>query len=196
MNTTLTAALRDATPMALPIDFVESCIDSGHERAAASEAQFRRAFGDGLGGIPRHERLGGLNSVTGHIAESVTELLLADLGWTPVDHMVGPFSAGHGIDLAFLTSAMDRVVVVEVKATLRAAGWPRLTRAEVEQFSPEWLDKADNPGMASLGLTSADVSGLVVMIQFARREWRCAVTNDFLTATPVHDATELDERVV
>jgi hypothetical protein len=170
-------------------------MDSGQERAAASEALFRRAFTEGLPSIPRNERSGGLNSVSGHVAESVAAMLLVDLGWTPVDQMIGPFSAGHGIDLAFLTSTMDRVVVVEVKGTLRPTGWPRLSRSTLEQFSPEWLDKPDNPGMANLELTSRDVSGLVLMIQFARREWKCAVTNDFRTGTPVHDLAEVEDLV-
>ena len=192
---TLMAAIRAATPQALPEELVESCIDSGQERAMASEALFRRAFRGSLAAIPKNERTGGLSSVTGHIAESVAAVLLAELGLIPLEQMIAPFSAGHGIDLAFVTSTLDRIVVVEVKGTLRTGPWPRLTRSELEQFSPEWLDKPDNPGMADLGVTSSDVSGLVLMVHFARREWKCAVTGDFRAGSPVHAAAQIDALV-
>jgi hypothetical protein len=185
------AGIRAAAALALSTQVVEDCIKSGKNHAEESEALFRRAFRTSLTDIPKTQRTGGLNSVAGHIAESVAEVLLSDLGWIPVSQMTGPFSAGHGIDLAFLTSDLDRVVVVEVKGTLQPNCWPRLTRGDIDQFSPDWLDKIDNPGMSDLGLTAEDVTGLVLMVHFARRQWKCAFTRDFTSSIPIHDLEEL-----
>jgi hypothetical protein len=46
------------------------------------------------------ERRGALGGVTGHVAESVVEIVLESLGWTPVWHFLGP--GRHGVDLLLL----------------------------------------------------------------------------------------------
>ncbi|NYF11192.1 hypothetical protein HDC94_002348 [Leifsonia sp. AK011] len=189
----LAAALRAAPPLELAPELVASCIDSKHEVAQLAESHFRTAFESSLYRIPRHERAGGLNGVTGHIAESVAETILVDAGWTPVEHFVGPFSGGHGIDLAMLSPDQEHLFVVEVKGTLQPTRWPRLTRGELDQMSPEWLSQPDNPGMQSIGVEGDDVSGLVVSIQFARRQWKAVVTPDFRDIQTVSAVEQLDE---
>jgi hypothetical protein len=88
------------------------------------------------------------------------------------------------VDLVFLTTD-DKIAAVEVKGTLTAGHIPRLSRREIIQMSAEWVDKADNPGMAELGLRSADVYGAVTVINFADMTWRIALTADFSTLSPV-----------
>jgi hypothetical protein len=189
----LAAALRSAPPLELRGELVESCVDSGHESAQLAESQFRTAFQGSLSAIPQAERAGGLNGVTGHIAESVAETILANAGWTPVEHFIGPFSGGHGIDLAMLSSDQEHLFVVEVKGTLRPYRWPRLTRREIDQMSPEWLSQLDNPGMESMGVGGDNVGGLIVSIQFARREWKSVMTLDFGEIQVLSSLEQLDE---
>lgn len=86
--------------------------------------------------------------------------------------------------LVFLTSD-DKIAAVEVKGTLTAGRVPRLSRREITQMSAEWVDKAGNPGMADLGLRSADVYGAVAVINFADMTWRIALTADFSMLFPV-----------
>jgi hypothetical protein len=59
--------------------------------------------------------------VTGHVAESVAELLLDRERWQVLWHFPGP--GRHGIDLAFLTSD-SKVTAVEVKGTLVCRAHP------------------------------------------------------------------------
>jgi hypothetical protein len=189
----LAAALRSAPPLKLPGELVESCIDSGHVSAQLAESQFRTAFEGSLSSIPLGERVGGLNGVTGHIAESVAETIFADAGWSSVEHFIGPFSGGHGIDLAMLSPDQEHLFVVEVKGTLQPYRWPRLTRGEIDQMSPEWLSQLDNPGMQSVGVDGDDVSGLIVSIQFARRQWKGVMTLDFGDIQVLSSLEQLDE---
>ena len=125
--------------------------------------------------MPRADRCA-VSPVTGHVAESVVELLLDDLGWHILWHHVGP--GPHGVDLVLL-SPDDKIVATEVKGTLVPARVPRLTRREIEQMSADWLDKADNPGMAELGFRSDDVYGAVVAVNLADLWYRVALTGDF-----------------
>ena len=120
--------------------------------------------------------------MTGHIAESVTEVHLDRVDWRVLWHFAGP--GRHGVDLAFLTPD-DKIVAVEVKGTLTAGHIPRLSRREMTQMSAEWVDKADNPGMAELGLRSADIYGAVAVVNFADMTWRIALTSDFSSLSPV-----------
>jgi hypothetical protein len=53
------------------------------------------------------------------------------------------------------------------------------------QMSAEWVDKADNPGMAEFGLRSADICGAVAVVNFADLSWRIALTADFSALRPV-----------
>jgi hypothetical protein len=121
------------------------------------------------------------------MAESVTEVLLDLLDWHVLWHFTGP--GRHGVDLVFLAPG-DKVVAVEVKGTLVPSRMPRLSRRDVTQMSAAWVDRADNPGMAELGLESADVYGGVVVINFADLSWRMSLTPEFSTLIPV---TEMDQ---
>ena len=189
----LASALKTAPSNELSADLVESCLDSraGGE-AARAEAQFQTAFRGALAVVPRTERSGGLNGVTGHIAESVVEVMLVERGWIPLEHFVGPFSGGHGVDLAMAPPDFSAVFAIEVKGTLVPRRWPRLRRGDLPQLSPEWLAKDDNPGVTSLGIEADAFSVMAVLIQFGRREWRAAVSTDLETANAVRDLGGLD----
>jgi hypothetical protein len=154
----------------------------------AADGYFLDAYRRGIARLGR--RPGQLNGVTGHLGESVVELLLDGLGYHMLWHFTGPLSGGHGVDLVVL-SPDGKVLAVEVKATLRSGRWPRPAERELVQLSQEWLDKADNPGMANWELSGADVYGLVAVVNFADSAWRCAVTADFNTAMPILDPAEL-----
>jgi hypothetical protein len=171
------SVLRKAT--AFPIDpaVVAACLDL----SCARDCLFGRALRSGPGSLTRAER-SAVAGVTGHVAESVTEVLLDQFGWRPLWHFAGP--GRHGIDLALLTPD-DKIVAAEVKGTLVARRIPRLTRRALAQMSAEWIDKADNPGMAELELRSSDIYGAFSVINFADMTWRVAMTADFAELQPV-----------
>jgi hypothetical protein len=166
---------------------VLGCLDPGRRPA---DALFERAWRGTLASVSRVERAGRLSGITGHLGESVVEVLLDALGYSVLWHFVGPLSGGHGVDLLVL-SPDGKVVAIEVKATVRAGRWPRPSRGELAQVTSRWLDKADNPGMANWDLASADVYGAVAVVNFAACAWRCAVTADFMTAQPVTGVGQL-----
>lgn len=178
-----TAALRAATPLTLDRELVAACLDT----TAPPDRQFSRAWQDGCSVLSSAERAA-VAGVTGHVAESVVERLVAELDWSVLWHFSGP--GRHGVDLVFV-SPDDRVVAVEVKGTLVPRRVPRLSRRDVEQMSAAWVDKRDNPGMAELGLESADVFGAVVAVNFADQRWRSAFTRDFASFRPVVDLDQL-----
>jgi hypothetical protein len=126
---------------------------------------------------------------TGHIAESLVAVILAELGYSLVWQLTGP--GHHGVDLIELAPDGERLVAVEVKGTLRARRWPRLSGRELRQMSAGWLDKADNPGMKEWGLESADLCGAVIAVNFAEMAMRAGITFDFETMQPVKDLGEL-----
>lgn len=105
-------------------------------------------------------------------------MILADAGWTPVEHFTGPFSGGHGIDLAMLTPDQEHLFVVEVKGTLQPNRWPRLTRGEIDQMSPAWLSQPDNPAMQSVGIAG---------------EWKGVATSDFREVQVLSALEQLEE---
>lgn len=187
----LATALRSAPVIDLSVALVEECIDSNDERATATEQQFRRAFRGSLADLPRQERHSGLNGTTGHIAESVVESMLVDIGWTPLEHFVGPFSGGHGIDLAMLAPDFETVFAIEVKGTLSTSRWPRLRAGDIPQLSTEWLAKRDNPGVESLGLDPSGFGVLAIVIHFGRRAWRGAVSANMQTVRGVDSLDDL-----
>jgi hypothetical protein len=113
-------------------------------------------------------RRGALAGVTGHVAESVTEVVLEAVGWTPVWHFAGP--GRHGVDLPFLGPGEERLFAVEVKGTLRPHHWPRMRRGELTQMDLAWLDKADNPAMSEWGVTSDYVYGAIAPCQLRRAQ--------------------------
>ena len=185
----VSTALRRATSLVIDDVVIRDCVDPNRWHADTS---FLRAWQDGLRALPVTERVGRLSGATGHIGESVAEVLLDALGYDMLWHFTAAMSGGHGVDL-LVASPAGQVVAVEVKSTLRPQRWPRPTAGELQQLSPEWLDKDDNPGMAELGLTGGDVYGAVVVVNLAERKWRCAVTADFTTAHPVLDAASLGD---
>jgi|GEM_PF-1171423 len=176
------AALRQAEPFRLARGLVEDCLGSG-----AMDAVFARGWRHGPASLTRAERCA-VAGVTGHVAESVTEVLLDRLGWHVLWHFTGP--GRHGVDLVFLVPG-ELVFAVEVKGTLVTGRIPRLSHRELAQMSASWIDKADNPGMTGLGLGSADVYGGVVIINFADLTWRTSLTTDFSALTPVTDIGQL-----
>lgn len=178
-----TSALREST--AFPVDrgVVESCLDS----SSTADALFVRGWHSGPSSLSRAERCA-VAGVTGHVAESVAELLLDHEQWQVIWHFPGP--GWHGIDLAFLTPD-SKVIAVEVKGTLVAGRIPRLSHREVTQMSAEWVDKGGNTGMTDLGLQSSDVYGALVAINFADMTWRMAMTADFCTLHPVTERHQL-----
>ena len=171
------AALRQASAFGLDAALIEACFDL----TCAKDRLFARGWRSGPAILTRAERCA-VADVTGHMAESVIEVLLDRLDWRVLWHFTGP--GRHGVDLVFLTPD-DKVVAVEVKGTLIPGHIPQLSRREITQMSAEWVDKADNPGMAELGLRSADVYGAVAVINFADTTWRVALTADFLALSPV-----------
>jgi hypothetical protein len=189
------ASLRAAAPFDLRADLVLSCSDSAadDEKVQTLEELFRLAVTTSLASIPAADRTSRLNGITGHVAESVVACLFEELGFTPLQHMVGPESGGHGVDLLMLTPGFEAVFSIEVKGTLQRGRWPRLTRGEVAQMTAEWLDKSDNPGMADHDLVSGDVYGGVALVNFARMQWKAAVTADFSSAHAITDTAQLED---
>lgn len=181
------AALRLAQPLTIDPALVWGCLDL----EAEVEGRFATAWRDSLPALPRARRSGALAGATGHIAESVVELILDERGYIPLAHHPGP--GCHGVDLVMLHLATEMVVAIEVKGTLRAGHLPRLTRGELDQMSPRWVDKADNPGMAGADLASDDVFGAVAAVNFADMTLRVAMTADFATFAPVLGDDKLDD---
>jgi hypothetical protein len=176
------AGLKQSAAFGVDESIVAACLDPN----AIGDALFVKGWRVGPGSLTRTERCA-LAGVTGHIAESVTELLLDSLDWRILWHLTGP--GRHGVDLVVLAPG-DLVVAVEVKGTLVSGRIPRLSRREMTQMSAAWVDKADNPGMAELELDSEDVYGGVVVVNFADMIWRAALTVDFVKMQPV---TEFDQ---
>jgi hypothetical protein len=174
---TANAALRAATPFPIQREVVAGCLMPEQ----AGDVLFNRGWTTGLSALTRAERCT-MAGTTGHIGESVVEILLDELGWHVLWHFDRP--GRHGVDLVFLTSDQD-VIAVEVKATLIDGRTSRITRREIEQMSTVWLDKADNPGMTELSMTSDDIYGGVVNVNFADMMWRIAVTRNFGEFKPI-----------
>src|SRR4051812_29750303 len=101
--------LRQASAFPLDPAAVESCLDG----RKPLDAVFRKAFRRSLAAVPRDLRPPGLAGTTGHVAESVIEHVLHELGYLPLWHFTGP--GGHGIDLAMLSPEADRVIIFEIK---------------------------------------------------------------------------------
>ncbi|WP_445149842.1 hypothetical protein [Baekduia sp. Peel2402] len=179
-------ALRHATAHPLDRAVVAGCLDLSDP----VDARFHRAWTGSLAALPRHERGGALAGVTGHVAESVASILLVDAGCELLWQFSGP--GRHGVDLVVLTPG-ERVVGVEVKGTLRPRHSPRISRRAVLQMSSAWIDKADNPGMASLQLTSDDIHGAVITMNFADMVVRAAATSNFAAFAPLPGLDSLDD---
>lgn len=179
------SALRRAAPFLLDPSVVVASLDLDAE----VDRLFAGAWHLGTQVLDRRER-NRMSSTTGHIAESVAEVLLNGLGWHPLWHFEGP--GRHGVDLMMLAPG-DLVVAIEVKGTLVPGRIPGLAHGELAQMSAGWMDKVDNPGMQELGLGSDDVFGAVVVVNFADLTWRAAVTADFVALKPVRDLDEMSD---
>ncbi len=177
--------LRQASVFPIAADLISACLD----QTAPRDKLFNQAWQSGPSSLTHRERCA-IAGVTGHVAESVAELLLDAIGWRVLWHFTGP--GRHGVDLVFVAPD-DKVLAIEVKGTLVAGRIPPLSRRELVQMSAAWIDKADNPGMAELGLDSADVYGGVVIINFAELTWRAALTPDFVSLLPVRVTEELTD---
>jgi hypothetical protein len=180
------SALRQAIAFPVRPSLVESCLTPEE----AVDRIFLGAWRDSLDSIPLHRRGGALSGVTGHVAESVVELVLTDLGYHAIWHFAGP--GRHGVDLLFLAPEGDRVLAVEVKGTLRAGRWPRISQRKAAQMSAAWVDKADNPGMANWDLESDDVYAAIVAVNFADMAYRVAMTSNFAKFQPVLSIEQLN----
>jgi hypothetical protein len=191
-------ALRAAAPLPLSEVDITACIESmprteaGEQQLTPAEAAFAQAFAMSLQQLPQAQRAG-LQATAGNIAEAVVEVVLVDLGWSPLYHDERPSSGGHGVDLVMLTPSMDKVAAIEVKATLQPDRWPRLAPVRMNQMTIQWLDKLGNAGMIATELQAADVYGFIAMVQFARRQLKAAVTEDFVAYSPINSIEQLED---
>lgn len=160
-------------------DVVLGCIDEEQP----TDRLFRRAWSQSLTVLTRRQKAA-IAPVTGHIAESVVQLILQDdCGYNVVWLLDGPGT--RGVDLIVLPPAGDKVIAVEVKGTLRRNHWPKVSGRLLKQMTQEWLDKPDNPGMGEWGLTSLDLYGGLIQVNFAEMAFRVCFTADFHTWTHV-----------
>ncbi len=177
-----------APAFSLDREIVVGCVDVVER---PTDAVFATAFERSLASLELSRRRGSLGVITGHFAESVVEVGLEGFRWTPVWHFVGP--GYHGVDLLLLGPGAERLVAIEVKGTLRPRRWPRLRRGELAQMGAGWLDKSDNPAMHEFGLTSAEVYGAVVLVNFHDLLFKAALTRDFSNWRPVDRLDQLEE---
>lgn len=156
-----------------------------------SDRMFRRAWSQSLTVLTRREKAA-VAPVTGHVAESVVQLVLQDdYGYNVVWLLDGPGT--RGVDLIVLSPAGDRVIAVEVKGTLRPNHWPKVSGRLLKQMTAEWLDKPDNPGMGELSFTSEDLYGALIQVSFAEMAFRASFTADFHTWTHVTARNQLED---
>ena len=76
---------------------------------------------------------------------------------------------------------------------MRRKGFPRLSRRDVAQMSPDWLDRHDGMGMSEWGLTAADVLGGFVVVSFARMLMWIGVTSDYASIAAIGDEEQLND---
>ena len=182
---TLRQALRAATPVPVPEEAVAGCLNL----RLPADALFARTRRRGLAATPLRERRG-LSRVTGEVAESVAELLLAEAGLEVFWHVVE--NGIHGVDLLFLTPD-ESVLALEVKGTLRPGTIPRLTPSRLRQMSRDWLNGPDNPAMAEWGLEADDLYAGVMVVDLAGSIARTAVSGDFENYEPVPKLSQLQD---
>jgi hypothetical protein len=178
-------SLRGATTFPILPSQVSDCLDL----KKPGDRLFDAAWRNGLSSIDKTLRCGSLCSVIGEVAEAVAEVLLGEHGYSPVYDLCE--RGVHGVDLLLLTPDSESVMAVEVKGTLRARSWPRLSGRRLAQMSVDWLNKSDNPGMVEWELEGADVYGAVVTVNLADMVWRVGFTSDFVTLCPVKSEAEL-----
>jgi hypothetical protein len=169
--------------------FAEELISGSIDLADAGDAGFARVRSTGLTRIPRAERPWGLARVTGEVAESVAELLLAELGYSVFWQITTP--GVHGVDLLLLAPD-ECVLALEVKGTLRPGSIPRLTPSRLRQMSRDWLNDPANPGMADWSLAAEDLYGGVMVVDLALARFRVAISGDFEQYAPITSLEQLD----
>ena len=179
----LRAALRSATAFSLTESLIDSCVNLED----GADALLARARRDGLASIDRSQR-SKLPRVTGEVAESVAELLLAEFGYTVFWQITT--TGIHGVDLLLLEPD-ERVLALEVKGTLRPGTIPRITPSRLRQMSRAWLSDPANPGMAEWSLKAEDLYAGVIVVDLARGEYRLALSGDFERYAPVTELAEL-----
>lgn len=176
--------LRSAQPFAVDASSVDDCLDITNEQ----DQSFREAWTGVMAG-DRVSLSSRIAPVTGHVAESVAAVILCEVGFHLFWHLTGP--GRHGVDLLMLDPAGRTAVAWEVKGTLRRSGFPRLSRRERVQMSPEWLDSNDGTGMSEWGLRADDVIGGFVVLSFARMLMWVGVTANHGSITPIVAEEEL-----
>lgn len=177
--------LRQATAFPIEPEMVSGCLHLDE----TADRLFFEAWRSSLAAIPPAMRRGALSGVTGHVAESIVELVFDEFRYHVVWHFAGP--GRHGVDLIFLSPRGDQLLAVEVKGTLRANHRPRLSGRELTQMSMAWVGKADNPGMANWNLTGSEIYGGVVLVNFADMSYQVGLTPDFLRLLPVNDSDQI-----
>jgi hypothetical protein len=90
---TVSAALSVASNLPIDDAAVAGLIDPDRW---PSDALFARAWRETLAALSPKERVGRLGGVTGHIGESVVEVILEEIGYSMLWHFTGPFAGGHG----------------------------------------------------------------------------------------------------
>jgi hypothetical protein len=181
----LRRALREAALMPVPAAIVAACVNV----ADPADALFVRVRERGLAATPVAERRG-LARVTGGVAESVAEVLLAEVGVDVFWHV--DTDGAHGVDLLLLTPD-ECVLALEVKGTLRPGAIPRLTPSRLRQMSRAWLNGPDNPGMAEWEFEADDLYAGVMVVDLALDTARLAVSSDFESYRPLRDLSELHD---
>jgi hypothetical protein len=182
----LRAALRAATSLAIDPAAIDSCLDLRKD----ADVLFARARVNGLASLERKQRAGHLSRVIGEVAESVVEIVLAEVGLQVFWHITTP--GVHGVDLLFL-GPDECVLALEVKGTLRAGRIPRLTPSRLRQMSREWLNQPDNPAMADWQLGADDLYAGVAVVDLATAVVRVAVSGDFEAYRPITGLAELTD---
>lgn len=187
---TLGAALRAACRFDLRGPVVEICLrrheDSGE--LLESDVLFARAYRDGLDSLPVNQRRGKLATVTGLVAEAVAGIVLDEIGCSAFYDVTE--HGRHGVDLLAITPQVS-VIAFEVKGTLRAGAFPRMTPSARRQLSRAWLNGPENKGMLEWTLEADDLYAGVVVVDFGAGTWRSALSHDFESFSPVASPLEL-----
>ena len=187
IGTPLPEALRSAQQIPFERELVLGCLNLEKEL----DRRFARAYSGSLRALRPEERRGGLAPITGHVAEAVIESILVEHHWNPVWDL--PSAGLHGVDLLFLDPHAEHLFAIEVKATLRPGQWPRFRSGELAQMGTAWLDKPDNPGMVDWAVSSEDVYGAVMLVNFHDFAFKAALTADLESWLPITDPLQLDD---
>jgi hypothetical protein len=179
-------ALHTAAAIPVSDETITSCLNLD---AASGDRIFDQARRHGLASLPLDQRRA-LNRVTGEVAESVAEVLLAEVDLNVFWHITSP--GVRGVDLLLLCPD-ESVLALEVKGTLRANTIPRLTPSDLRQMSREWLNGPNNPAMGEWELEADDLYAGVMAIDFPSASARIAVSADFDAFIPVEELAALQE---